>query len=206
MKRFMLAACAFLLCSAALFAQDGSDDDGEAGDRHDVSFNLNQRGDQYINIGLMVTMPMNFGGDFPLYREGTLNTGGMGMLGYLRFFTSWFAVGADICFGYNPTIGNNIFTYVPLMLNVTFQPWFKRLEFPITLGAGAAMESYLDRTYFPGFAVKCSAGAYYRATPSWSFGAAYDFMYLPQWYDDEDSKYNDYGIFSSFMLGARYHF
>ena len=206
MKRFTAALCTVLLLATAAFAQDDSDDDDDDIGRHDVSFNLNQRGDQYINIGLMVTFPMNFGGDFPLYREGKLNTGGMGMLGYHRFLTSWLAVGGDINFGYNPTIGNNIFTYVPLMLNVTFQPWFKRLEFPITLGVGAAMESYLSRTYFPGLVLKATGGAYWRATPSWSFGLSYDFMYMPQWYKGEDSKYNDYGIFSSLLLGARYHF
>ena len=205
MKRFIAAVCTLFLVTTALFAEADSEEDDDS-DRHDITYNLNQRGDQYINIGLMVTMPMNFGGDFPLYREGSLNTGGMGMLGYHRFLTSWLAVGGDIYFGYNPTIGNNIFTYVPLMFNVTFQPWFKRFEFPITLGAGAAMESYLSRTYFPGLVLKATGGVFYRATPSWSFGIVYDFMYMPQWYKGDDSKYNDYGIFSSIMLGARYHF
>ena len=177
-----------------------------------MDYNWNSPGDQYINIALMVTFPMNFGGDFPLYRDGQLNTGGAGMLGYHRFITPWFAWGIDINFGYNPTIGSNIFTYVPIMFNLTFQPWFKRLEFPITLGAGAAMESYLSRTYFPGLALKGTGGVFYRATPSWSFGISYDFMYLPQWYNDpfhwgeDDAKYNDYGLFSSVMLAARYHF
>ncbi len=205
MKRLIAGFCAFLLVATAVFAQENAPETDEEDDiTYTIDYNLNQPGDQYINIALMVTFPMNFGGSFPLYRTGQLNTGGAGMLGYHRFITSWLAWGIDINFGYNPTIGSNIFTYVPIMFNLTLQPWFKRFEFPITLGVGAAMESYLSRTYFPGLAVKGDAGIFYRATPSWSFGAAYDFMYLPQWYDDP--QYNDYGIFSSIMLAARYHF
>lgn len=207
MKRVIAALCGFLLLTTTVFAQDDSDENETVNEKHDVSFNLNQPGDQFINIALMATFPMNFGGSFPLYRTGKLNTGGAGMLGYHRFLTSWFALGADINFGYNPTIGNNIFTYVPIMVNMTVQPWFKRLEFPVTLGVGAAMESYLSRTYFPGLVLKGSAGAFWRVTPSWSFGLSYDFMYMPQWYQKEDKRqYNDYGIFSSIQLGARYHF
>lgn len=201
MKRFITALCTAFLLATALFAQESDEDD-----RYDITYNLNQRGDQFINIGLMVTMPMNFGGDFPLYRDGNLNMGGMGMLGYHRFLTGWFALGADVCFGYNPTIGKNIFTYVPFMLNMTVQPWFRHFEVPLTLGVGAAMESYLDNTYFPGLVLKATGGVFYRVTPSWSFGISYDFMYMPQWYKGDDAKHNDYGLFSSFQLGARYHF
>lgn len=208
MKRLTAALCAVFFSAAALtFTQEApapGDDENDNDITYNIDYSMNQPGDQYINIALMVTFPMNFGGSFPLYRQGQLNTGGAGMLGYHRFVTSWLAWGIDINFGYNPTIGSNIFTYVPIMFNLTFQPWYKKLEFPITLGVGAAMESYLSRTYFPGLALKGDAGIFYRATPSWSFGIVYDYMYLPQWY--EDSQYNDYGLFSSIQFAARYHF
>jgi len=169
-----------------------------------ASINMNEPGDQYIRIGLMASFPLNFGGTFPLYKDGQLSIGGAGMLGYHRFITSWWAVGLDVYFGYHPTIGENIFTYIPLMIDTTIQPAYKRLEFPITLGVGAAMENYLSRTYFPGLVLKGEAGIYYRATPSWSFGMEGDFTYMPQWY--ENPEYNDYGIFASWALAARYHF
>ena len=165
---------------------------------------MNEPGDQFINIGLMVTFPLNFGGDFPLYREGQLSTGGAGTIGYHRFLTSWFAVGLDVSFGYNPTIGENMFTYVPFVFCFTVQPTIKKFEFPITMGIGAAVESYLNRTYFPGLTLKPEAGIFYRVTPSWSFGIKGNFMYLPQWY--EDSENNDHGNFSYVVIAARYHF
>ncbi|MBR1404049.1 MAG: hypothetical protein IJ558_07700 [Treponema sp.] len=214
MKRFLALFCALFMISTFAFADDDIDitddiDQGESEESADdvtikTSVNMNEPGDQYIRIGLMATFPLNFGGSFPLYRNGQLSIGGAGMLGYHRFITSWWALGVDVFFGYHPTIGENIFTYIPLMIDTTFQPTFKRLEFPITLGVGAAMENYLSRTYFPGLILKGQAGVYFRATPSWSFGMEGDFMFMPQWYDNP--KYNDYGVFASWALAARYHF
>ena len=200
MKKFIAICCTVFLFSTAVFSQEQDEDD----DRFAVEYRMNEPGDQFINIGLMVTFPLNFGGDFPLYREGQLSTGGAGTIGYHRFLTSWFAVGLDVSFGYNPTIGENMFTYVPFVFCFTVQPPIKKFEFPITMGIGAAVESYLNRTYFPGLTLKPEAGIFYRVTPSWSFGIKGNFMYLPQWY--EDSENNDHGNFSSVVIAARYHF
>ena len=200
MKKFIAICCTVFLFSTAVFSQEQDEDD----DRFAVEYRMNEPGDQFINIGLMVTFPLNFGGDFPLYREGQLSTGGAGTIGYHRFLTSWFAVGLDVSFGYNPTIGENMFTYVPFVFCFTVQPTIKKFEFPITMGIGAAVESYLNRTYFPGLTLKPEAGIFYRVTPSWSFGIKGNFMYLPQWY--EDSENNDHGNFSSVVIAARYQF
>ena len=200
MKKFIAICCTVFLFSTAVFSQEQDEDV----DRFAVEYRMNEPGDQFINIGLMVTFPLNFGGDFPLYREGQLSTGGAGTIGYHRFLTSWFAVGLDVSFGYNPTIGENMFTYVPFVFCFTVQPTIKKFEFPITMGIGASVESYLNRTYFPGLTLKPEAGIFYRVTPSWSFGIKGNFMYLPQWY--EDSENNDHGNFSSVVIAARYHF
>ncbi len=207
MKRFTALFCALLLGMSAAFAQENNnpdDSDPDQTQKQKISFNMNQPGDQYIKIALMGSMPLNFGGSFPLYRSGQLATGGAGELGYHRFLASWFAVGIDVSFGYNPTLGSNIFTYVPFILNMTFQPAYRNWEFPITLGVGAAVENYLNRTYFPGLVLKPEAGVYYRATPSWSFGISGSYLYMPQWYSDSEN--NDYGIFGMIEIGARYHF
>ncbi len=195
-KMFCLFFAAFLSCSVA-FAETGDDyDDGSEDIKKTNPNNMNEVGDQFIKIGLMVTKPLNF--------DGTLLIGGAGELGYHRFLTQNFLWGIDISFGYDPTIGSNIFTYVPLVFSLTYQPTIKRFEIPITAGIGLAMENYLNKTYFPGLAAKGDIGVYFRATPSWSFGIDGQFMYLPEWYSD--SSKNDYGLFASVELAARYHF
>ncbi len=212
MKRIAALICACLFFSSLTFAQSTPSTDSDIDQEKPESkkapavktFKLNEPGDQYIKLGLMMTMPLNFGGSFPLYRDGKISTGGAGEIGYHRFITSWFAVGADVSFGYNPTIGENIFTYIPLIINFTVQPTIRRFEFPLTIGVGAAVENYLSKTYFPGFVFKPQLGAFYRVTPSWSFGLEGEYMYMPQWYSD--SSKNDYGCFASIAISARYHF
>lgn len=211
MKRLFALFCACFFLAAPIFAQetptDNDIDQESPAPKQNTkikSFKMNEPGDQFIKIGLMMTMPLNFGGKFPLYRNGKLSTGGAGALGYHRFITSWFALGADVSFGYNPTIGENIFTYIPLIINATIQPTYGRFEFPISIGAGVAVENYLSNSYFPGLVIKPEAGVFYRVTPSWSFGLQGEFMYMPQWYND--SSDNDHGKFASIALGARYHF
>ncbi len=212
MKRIAALFCACLFLSSFTFAQTtpstDSDIDQEKPEDKKTPVTkaqrLNEPGDQFIKLGLMMTMPLNFGGTFPLYRDGKMATGGAGEIGYHRFITSWFAFGADVSFGYNPTIGENVFTYIPLIINVTVQPTIKRFEFPITIGAGAAVENYLNKTYFPGFVLKPQVGVFYRATPTWSFGIEGEYLYMPQWYSN--SSNNDYGCFASIAVSARYHF
>jgi len=197
MKQIFAVFCALFISSSILFAEIGDDYENDE-DKNDylTSTNLNNAGDQYIKLGLTPVFPVNF--------DGKLEIGGAGELGYHRFINPLFALGVDISFGYNPTIGENIFTYIPMMISATFQPTFKSFEFPITAGVGMAMENYLNKTYFPGLTLKGAGGIFYRMSPSWSFGLEGQFMYMPQFY--ENSKYNDYGCFASVEVVARYHF
>lgn len=199
MKKTGIILCTLVFLTAQVFAQDISEPEV----RKETN-TLNEVGDQFINIALAATFPLNFGGKFPLYKDANLAIGGSGTLGFHKFLTTWFAVGFDVSFGYHPTIQKNMFTYIPIMLCATVQPTWKKFEFPLTLGVGAAVETYISNTYFPGLVLKPQFGVYYRATPSWSFGMKGEFMYMPQFY--KDSQYNDYGIFASALISARYHF
>ena len=198
MKKIMPFVLLLLLSASFVFAQSSDvDEDGEIVPKQGFNISgINEPGDQFIKLGLMPTFPMNF--------DGALLVGGSGSVGYSRFLTSWFAVGGEVDFGYHPTVGSNIFTYVPILLGATVQPAFGKLEFPLGVFVGAALENYMSKNYFPGLVVKSTAGIFFRATPTWSFGADFVFTYMPQWYSD--SKYNDYGIFLSAEVAARYHF
>ena len=153
-------------------------------------------GDQFIALKLMPLIPLNF--------DKQLSVGGALSLGYHRFLTQFIAVGADVMFAYNTTIGSNLFTVIPLTVGITFQPYIWRFEFPITLNVGAALENYLQYNYFPGLILKGEAGCFYRMNENWSFGLECQLMYLPQWYSD--SSKNDYYLGITATVGARYHF
>jgi hypothetical protein len=198
MKRILPLALILCLCAASVFAEKSdSDTNNDIQKDPNPEYKTNDAGDQYIKIAIMGVEGLNFG--------DKLETGGAAELGYHRFISSLFALGFDVQFGYNPTIGSNMFTYVPMTLTATFQPYIGKFEFPLTFGVGAALESYLSRNYFPGLVLKGEAGAFFRVAESWSFGIESEYMYMPQYYY-KHPEYNDYGLFITAGLVARYHF
>ena len=184
--------------SADISAMDSEDEytDGDYYEDEEIRFTQNGAGDQFIALKLMPLIPLNF--------DKQLSVGGALSLGYHRFLTQFIAVGADVMFAYNTTIGSNLFTVIPLTVGITFQPYIWRFEFPITLNVGAALENYLQYNYFPGLILKGEAGCFYRMNENWSFGLECQLMYLPQWYSD--SSKNDYYLGITATVGARYHF
>jgi hypothetical protein len=197
MKRIIPLLIMLILCIPAAFSDESNSKQGDQYDDRTYSYSMNGAGDQYIQIGLMGFFPLNFGDQ--------LYIGGAAQLGYHRFLTSWLAVGGDVMATYNPTLGSNVFYSVPITAGVTFQPTIWKLEFPISLNAGIAVETCQNRKYFPGFILKPEAGVFYRFSESWSFGLDCDFIYMPEWYSDHP-EYNDYGLFITAAVAARYHF
>lgn len=162
--------------------------------QEDFVYKMNQKGDQFINISLRLNVPLK-----PAPTQ--LYVGGAGTIGYTRFINSVFALGGDISFAYSTTVGKNVFTYVPILFKVMYQPTVHQFEFPLTLGLGFAFENYNTKTYF-GFVAKPEVGAFYRFSPSWSFGLSTGITLMPQ-----VAKQDFYmGVIFDTALTVRYHF
>ena len=179
------------------FDDEGDDyDGGDFYEEEEKRLTQNGAGDQYLDIGLMPIFPLNFGNQ--LYVGGGLT------VGYHRFLTQYIAVGGNLMFSYNSTIGSNVLTMIPIMVGVTFQPYVGHFEFPITFNIGAAVENYVQYSYFPGLIIKGDAGCFYRINENWSAGGQISVMWLPQWTGDK-SKDGSYSALAV-MIAARYHF
>lgn len=205
--------CLFAFSAVPVFAEenitkitkfsssDADDYDEEESDDYDDgyydTYKQNGAGDQFITVRIGPNFPLNFGENMLL--------GGQIVIGYHRFLTDWMALGGELAFGYNPTIGGNMYTYIPMMLGVTFLPSAGKFEFPLTFNVGMAMENYLSYCYFPGLVLRPGAGVYYRFKESWSVGAECFFTWLPQWYVNEPSK-DDYLNMLTASIGVKYHF
>lgn len=221
LKTIVLAFCAIFFLSANFYSQesesnsqekqeaqnneqannDDKTDEGDSPDIYDDQYDFvylqNAPGDQFINVRLMPNFPLNFGKN--------LKVGGQATVGYGRFLTSWLALDVELGFGYNPTIGSNILTYIPMTVGVTFLPAIKKFEFPITFNIGMVATNYLANTFFPGLIIRAGAGCYYRISEGWSAGIEGFFTYMPQWYFKDSSK-NDYLNMASVSAGVKYHF
>ena len=226
MKRILSLFGILLLLSVPLFAQSESDvstsgsneqteqnqneqseenkntDENQNNDEENIVRNedyaRNGHGDQFLKIGIMGNFPLNFGEQ--------LTVGGSAQLGYYRFLNGWLALGGELMAGYNPTIGSNVFTFVPITFGAMVQPCAGRFEFPVTLSVGFAFETCANKKYFPGFAAKAESGAFFRITEGWSVGLNAEFLYLPEWYTSTKNADSDYGIFMETGVSARYHF
>ncbi|MBE6344345.1 MAG: hypothetical protein E7063_01460 [Spirochaetaceae bacterium] len=159
-------------------------------------YKMNQKGDQFINISLMMNIPIK-----PALPQ--LKIGGSGAIGFTRFINSYLAVGGYASFVYSRTIGENVYTFVPLMAKIMYQPTVNNFEFPLSFGLGGSFQTYIGEKYF-GLTLKPEVGAFYRYSPSWSFGVNAGMYILPQWCND--STKNRVGLISDVAIVARYHF
>lgn len=203
MKRFLPFMIVALLGVLPLSAQASDVVEEPAA----FKYELNVKGDQYIRISLAPTFPMNFP-DFPslfVRNAHQLGIGGLGTLGYHYFILKDMAVGFDVGFGFNVTIGSHVFNYVPVVGTFTYQPCFGKFEIPLTIGVGFAWETYANKNYFPGLFVKPEIGLHYRLDPSWSVGGEVSYVFMPQFlalYGGE----NAFGHFMNLAISARYYF
>ena len=199
MKKKLSAAVLFILVFMPFlsFTQKSEDND-EPNGIAEYEYKANGAGDQFLKIAIMPNFPLNFGEQ--------LYIGGAAQLGYYRFLNNWLAVGGELMAGYNPTLGSNVFTFVPVTFGAMLQPSVWRFEFPFTFTAGFAFETCQNKKYFPGFALKAETAAFYRFSEGWSFGLGSDFLYLPEWYTTTENAKSDYGLFLTAFLAVRYHF
>ena len=184
MKRLILFMLCFTLCFSA-FAQEIDSD---------YVFRASQAGDQYAHVNLSLNIPN---------KPEQLKLGGSGSLGYHYFITDNITLGGNISFSYLSTLGENFFYFIPFVFKAGYQINFGKIEMPINLGFGAAIQNYIDRSYF-GLVFNPNIGAYYRTSADFSFGVSGGVYILPQWY--KNKTYNYTGIITDISLSVRYHF
>ena len=191
MKKVLSLIFVLFVCTSFIFAD-------EPGDEYDDGYfyETNGAGDQFLKIGIMPYIPLNF--------DNKLIIGGAGELGYYRFLNRCLAIGGEVNFSFNITLANNVLTTLPILFGVTAQYTVGKFEFPVMIGIGMAYETAQNSNYFPGFAMKLDVGGFFRATEAWSFGLTCKAWWLPQWF--ADPKYNDDGFFLAPALSLRYHF
>ena len=204
MKRLFATACLLIAITVSAAAQPHEDDTIYFEPQHIE----NKAGDQNIRLALGLVFPLNFP-DIPSLFEtdGTqLSLGGMGSLGYHRFIAKDFALGFDVSFGFNPTIGSHIFNYVPILFSAMYQPTWNKLEFPLTLNIGFAWESYNNDNYFPGLIIQPEIGVHYRFNQDWSAGLEASYIFMPQFCELYSTGENYFGQFATISAVARYYF
>ncbi len=210
MKRFLAFLILLLTFSFALIAQESeipaeptqpensevpaeSPKEPEVQTDEDYVFQMNQPGDWFIKVSV--------NGGFPI-QPSTMNFGLDLNLGFYYFFTDFFALGGDISFAYNPTVGEKVFYCIPFMSQAVFQYTIGKFEIPLFLGFGGAIERHNSNFYF-GMIIKPEIGLFYRLNPDWSLGATCGVSIMPQWYKNPEYNYTGYILDAG--ISVRYH-
>jgi len=169
---------------------------------------LYSRGDQTFTISAGVIFPaVFFDYQSKVIKHNWFPVGGAGSLAYTRFLNSHFFLGGEIGVNFNNTLGQNTIFIIPIGIRTGWQFLLHRFEFPITLTAGIAPESYLDFRYI-GLFIKMGASGFFRFNPEWSFGLNVDWNWYPQWpqKDKNPAAKDIYANIIGVTLAARYHF
>lgn len=162
-----------------------------------------RKGDQYMRVGIGAGIPLfNLGPD-GVNTKTNMFVGGTGILGYSNFITSRIALGGEIAFAYNTTLGENLYFYLPITFKATYVFVLNRIQIPLSLSTGVVFQTYNITNYF-GPILKPEAAVYYQYNPEWSFGVTAGWNVIPQWY--EESENNRTGNIADVTVGFRYHF
>jgi hypothetical protein len=202
MKRLIISMALALATIAALGAQTEAPAETPA-EKPKTNFEYEpiRKGDQFIRISIGPAFSLfNFGGDGA---DTNMKTGGSGTIGYSRFINSHVALGGELVFAFNPTLGENLYFNLPIVFGGTYVFIFDRIQVPVSLSAGAAFQTYNARTYF-GPIIKPEAAVWFQYSPEWSYGLSTAWSIIPQFY--KDSSDNRTGNFIDVKAGFRYHF
>lgn len=162
-----------------------------------------RKGDTFIRMGIGVGLPLFNVGPEGASTHTNINNGGTGSIGISKYVTSRLALGGEITFAFNSTIGNNLFFYLPISFKTSYELVFNRIRVPLSLSTGIAFQTYNGRQYF-GPHLKPEVGVYWLYSPEWSFGMSSAWNIIPQWY--KDTSNNRTGNMLDLVAGFRYHF
>jgi hypothetical protein len=162
-----------------------------------------RKGDQFIKIDLGFGKSLFYIAPEGIITDTNLLLGGTASIGYSRFITNRIALGGEMSFSFNTTIGSNLLFYLPLTFKGTYEMVFNRIHVPISLGAGFAFQTHNHNNYF-GPIIKPELGCYYQFNPEWTIGLLTAWNFIPEWYND--SSYNRIGNILDIKAGIRYHF
>jgi hypothetical protein len=210
---FLLAL--FLFASPfSVSAQEGGDGGSDnvpiESDWDAAPATLYSAGDKTFTMAIGAIFPVLFlNNKWELYGEGypvgNIHIGAAGSLSFNYFLSPYLFVGGEIEGMFAGTLGGNMLYIVPMGLRAGWQFIAGRFEFPLSLMAGIAPQSYSNNIGYLGLFLKPQASVFWRFNPEWSFGLNAGWWFIPQW-PATGPEYSRYGNFVEATLAARYHF
>lgn len=207
--RRVLPAILALLILPSLFAEDGAIGGDEAPDTENpilgsaTNESAYKRGDGLFSLQLGTSLPLFIWNPNTNQAENPhLYPGGLLSIRYMGFVAPDFAIGGEIGASYSISVANRNFFMVPISFEAMWIGSKMPFEFPISLGLGLSIDKLSDYIHLDPF-LKPQVGAFYRASPAWSFGILASYLWVPQFY--EDASNTRFGNFMTVGLSVFNH-
>jgi hypothetical protein len=208
-KRIAAAIAILALFSAAGFAQD------DPGFDSSMAPQINRvLGDQYLNIGIGMQIPLFIHNPSPESGETAINPtnlklGLTGSLGWAAFLNNNISLGLDVAAAYSADVNKAGFFTVPFTINAAYFLRSSPFEIPIHLGFGMNIMKYKDITTL-GIMAKSGVSLYWNAIQDWSFGLNLMYWWMPEIYSKTDGEIpttmTRIGNFLEVTVSAMYNF
>jgi hypothetical protein len=118
--------------------------------------------------------------------DGTgMGLGGYGSISYQVFSSSKSALGGEIGYDFNYSVGEELFTAIPFFAKWSYYPIQGAVDVPFSLGLGAAYISYDEGSLLTMYA-QLEGGVVWYPTDNWGFGINTGFWLIPELNYNED--------------------
>ncbi len=136
------------------------------------------------------------------FDETHFKIGGYGAIRYQGFLNPYLALGGELgyVFDYDQSY---LFTSVPFQVKATWLPVQGTIELPISVGLGAAYNSY-EETSFMSFLGTVEAGVSYYFTQNWGITVSGGLQVIPEIYTDDRSDQSTIAGFMPITLSLTY--
>lgn len=207
-RGFMKKATCLILCLCCalplLFAQEAEEPQDTPQENIEVlDFKPIRAGDKYMKIGIGLGVPLFNTSNKKFAIPTKMYPGPKILLGMHFYVTDGLSLGGDLNLEFYTTIGKNLLFELPLQFTVAYTLAYKRWRFPMGIGIGGAVLSYLESKAF-GLYINPFFSFYYQYNPEWSFGGELNWAISSEFRKNNDYSraHNNLGI--SFVV--RYHY
>jgi hypothetical protein len=138
-------------------------------------------------------------------RSTKLYPGGNFSLSFEGFTTDSLSLGGELGYNFNYTIGDTLFSIVPLFFKVTYYPVQGKFDLPISLGAGISYMKFGEDQSLITLYANIDIGFVFYVTENWGIGIHSGFWLVPELnYTKTDRQYNSLLGMAPVVLSVSY--
>lgn len=193
-----------LLCTSMVcFAQNVTIQAAEQTEPKEYRYDLGNQ--MYrVNIGPLFPLFIWTPSETPQVTAGTMRIGGYGSIVWDAFLDHQNSIGIELGYAFSDSLDDRMYSTIPILFRMTHFFSQGQIDFPVSIGIGAAYSSFDDQ-YYIGPALKPDLGVFWNANESWGFGLNVQYLFIPELYIGDFADQTSFGNFLGVNLSIKYN-